>query len=229
MKIVLADDAILLREGLAGLLERAGHEVVGQAWDADEMEKIIHNLAAEDALPDVLVTDVRMPPHMQDDGLKYAVKLRESYPQMGIMILSQYVAPAYARSLFAEGPSGSPSPVKDVGGIGYLLKDRVSRVVDFLRSLQIVADGGVVVDPEVATSLMQQKRSSLDNLTPREFEVLGLMARGLSNSQIAQQLVLSPASISKNVANIFMKLGMTPDEENRRVRAVLEFLTATNH
>lgn len=227
MRIVLADDAALLREGLASLLERAGHKVVAQTDNADDISRIIENLAQNEGLPDMLITDVRMPPHMRDDGLRAAVEVRRSYPELAIMVLSQYVAPAYARTLFATNAAGAPAPSKDIGGIGYLLKDRVSRVVEFFQSLQLVHSGGTVVDPEVASSLMQQKSSSLDSLTPREMEVLELMAQGHSNAEIAEELVLSPASISKNVANIFLKLGMMPDEDNRRVRAVLEYLTAT--
>ncbi|MDO5746384.1 MAG: response regulator transcription factor [Actinomycetaceae bacterium] len=227
MKLVLADDAVLLREGLAGLLERAHHKVIAQTDNARDLPHIIDRLSSANNMPDVLITDVRMPPNMRDDGLKAAVKIRQKYPSLAIMILSQYVAPAYARTLFAESPQGIPAPSRDIGGIGYLLKDRISRVVDFLRSLQMVSTGGIVVDPQVASALMQQKSSSLDSLTPREREVLELMARGRSNTQIAEELILSAASISKHVANIFMKLGMMPDEENRRVRAVLEYLTAT--
>ena len=148
------------------------------------------------------------------------------HPGIGIMVLSQYVASAYATELFngAVGPAGPGDP--SVGGLGYLLKERVARVADFLHSLQIVAAGGVVIDPEVASLLVLDRRTALDALSPREREVLELMARGLSNPQIAQQLVLSAGAVSKHVANLFTKLELPPGEENRRVRAVLAYLTA---
>lgn len=192
MKVFLADDATLVREGLAGILERVGHEVVGQTEDAPATHAAVHALLSADSnAVDVLVTDVRMPPTMTDDGLRVAVDLRA-----------------------------------DRGGLGYLLKERVSRVTDFVHSLSIVAGGGVVVDPEVAVGLVRGKGSTLDALTPRESEVLELMAQGKSNAEIAQALFLSGAAVSKHVANVFMKLGLPAGEENRRVRAVLTYLTA---
>lgn len=211
MRVVVADDSALFREGLVGILERIGHEVVNQAGDANELRM----LPVDDV--DVIVTDVRMPPNMADDGLRAAVDIRERHPRVGIMVLSQYVAPAYATELFKPGAPGT--------GLGYLLKDRVARVADFMRSLEIVASGGVVVDPEVAVSLVRGRSSRLDGLTPREEEILALMAEGLSNTQICERLFLSAAAVSKHVANVFMKLGMTPGEDNRRVRAVLAYLT----
>lgn len=215
MKLIVADDSALFREGLIGLLERQGHEVVAYAATAPELEAV----AAENEA-DVIVTDVRMPPGMANDGLAAAVAIREKQPETGIMVLSQYVAPAYASELFKPG-----APTEGVGGLGYLLKDRVARVADFIRSLKVVAAGGVVVDPEVATSLVQGRPSRLDALTPREVEVLELMAQGLSNQQICNKLYLSSAAVSKHVAAVFTKLGMAPGEENRRVRAVLAYLT----
>jgi DNA-binding NarL/FixJ family response regulator len=217
VKLIVADDSALFREGLVGLLERQGHEIVAQAATAPELLAMAENHEA-----DVVVTDVRMPPGMSDDGLRAAVQLRESHPDMGIMVLSQYVAPAYATRLF--DPS---APSTGTGGLGYLLKDRVARVADFIRSLAVVAAGGVVVDPEVATSLVHGKTSRLDALTAREIEVLELMAQGLSNQQICDKLYLSSAAVSKHVAAVFTKLGMAPGEENRRVRAVLAYLTET--
>lgn len=216
MRLVVADDSALLREGLVGLLERQGHTVLAQAASAPELVTAVEGAVAAGTMPDLVLTDVRMPPGMADDGLKAALELRRAYPQMGILVLSQYVAPAYASDLFAPGGQG---------GVGYLLKDRVSRVADFMRSLNVVASGGVVVDPEVATRLLQARRGALDALTPRELEVLELMAAGLSNQQIAERLVLSGGAVSKHVANVFTKLGLGPDEDNRRVRAVLAYLT----
>lgn len=221
MRIIIADDAALLREGLVGLLERLGHEVVAQAEDAAGMEAVIHAAAVSDGgLPDVVITDVRMPPGMSDDGLRVAVKMRQVYPKLAFLVLSQYVAPEYASTLFTV-------PANQSAGIGYLLKERVSRVADFVRSLTVVAEGGVVVDPEVASQLINGKSRALSGLTPRESEVMELMARGLSNTQICDELVLSAAAVSKHVANIFLKLGLGPSEDNRRVRAVLAYLTAT--
>ncbi|AOZ72014.1 DNA-binding response regulator [Boudabousia tangfeifanii] len=222
MRLIIADDASLLREGLVGLLERLGNEVIAQVEDATALEAAVEAAANSEAgLPDVVITDVRMPPNMRDDGIVTAVKLREKYPHLSLMILSQYVASEYAASLFTERDSGS-------GGLGYLLKDRVSRVADFVQSLQVVAAGGVVVDPEVATQLIAGKNHRLGGLTPREKEVLEMMAQGLSNTQIGEKLFLSPAAVSKHVANVFMKLGLGPGEDNRRVRAVLAYLSATN-
>lgn len=214
MKLIIADDSALFREGIVGILERIGHVIVAQVEDAPSLLS-----ACQRNEVDVVVTDVRMPPNMSDDGMRAAVSIRDRFPRLGIMVLSQYVAPAYAVELFAaEAPVGT-------GGLGYLLKDRVARVADFARSLEIVAAGGVVVDPEVAGSLVRQRTSRLDGLTPREEEVLALMAEGLSNTQICERLFLSSAAVSKHVANVFMKLGMAPGEENRRVRAVLAYLT----
>lgn len=228
MRLVIADDAALLREGLAGLLERQGHEVIAQAASATELEAVVERAVRDGTAPDVVLTDVRMPPTMTDDGLRVALTLRERHAGIGILVLSQYVAPAYAAELFATGRPGIGvgGHEEPTGGIGYLLKDRVSRVADFVRSLGIVAAGGVVVDPEVATRLLQGKRSALDALTPRELEVLELMASGLSNQQIAAELVLSGGAVAKHVANVFAKLDLGPGEENRRVRAVLAYLTA---
>lgn len=226
MKIILADDAILLREGLAGLLDRMGHEIISQAGDAPSLVAEVQAAVQAGNLPDVVVTDVRMPPNMTDDGLRAAVQIREEYPQVAIMVLSQYVAPAYAATLFRSDPLMVTSDSAP-GGTGYLLKERVSRVADFIQSLQVVAQGGVVVDPVVAAKLVREQGNVLAQLTPRENEVLELMARGLSNEQICQSLFLSNAAVSKHVANIFLKLGLGPDEPNRRVRAVLAYLTAT--
>ncbi|KQB86838.1 response regulator transcription factor [Corynebacterium lowii] len=216
LSVVIADDSALLREGVAALLERRGHRIVGQAADSGELMEVMGAFAVQGSLPDVLITDVRMPPNMADDGLKAAVRLRAEHPDLAVMVLSQYVAPAYAVELFAHATSGT----------GYLLKDRVSEVADFLNSLAVVAQGGTVIDPTVASALMASGRSGLGELTPREREVLELMSRGQSNREIAQCLVLSSAAVAKHVSNIFSKLRLSPAEENRRVKAILEYLAA---
>lgn len=216
--VVIADDSALLREGLAGLLDRQGFEVIAQESRADALRQTMVRLAAEGNLPDVLVTDVRMPPTMTADGLQVAIDLKLAHPELAVMVVSQYVAPVYAQQLFAL-PSGPGT-----AGSGYLLKDRVSQVADFVSSLRVVVGGGVVIDPEVARAMMRSSRSGLGGLSRREFEVLELMARGLSNSQIAAELFLSSAAVAKHVSNIFAKLNLEPGEENRRVRAILAFL-----
>ena len=239
MRLVVADDSALFREGLCGLLERRGHTIVATAATAPELSETVRAATARGEAPDLVITDVRMPPTMSDDGLRAAVELRREFPSLGIMVLSQYVAPAYARELFhpaaGAGASGSPAiTTADAngddapGGLGYLLKDRVARVADFVRSLEIVGVGGVVVDPDVAAQLMATTPSLLTELTSREREILELMARGYANSAIAAELYLTGATVSKHVANIFLKLGMQPGEENRRVRAVLAYLTETS-
>ena len=208
---MIAEDGALLRAGLVGLLERAGHAVVAEASDASELEAAV---AGCDPPPDIVITDVRMPPTMTDDGLRAAIRLRTARPKLPIMVLSQYVAPAYAAELLDSTSDA---------GTGYLLKERVGRVADFITSLTVVAEGGVVVDPEVIASMLRS-RSVDSRLTPREREVLALMADGSSNSQIAEKLVVTPAAVAKHVANIFLKLDLGPDQENRRVRAVLAYL-----
>lgn len=217
MRLVVADDAALIRAGLVGLLERAGHQVVAEAADAPELLAQCRKLAEADALPDLVVTDVRMPPDSTDDGLRAAVQLRANYPGLPVLILSQYVAPAYAATLLE---SNAPA------GVGYLLKERVGRVADFIGSVELVAGGGVVVDPEVVGQLLNARRSDprLGRLTRREQEVLALMAKGASNQQIADGLVISVAAVAKHVANIFTKLDLGPNQDNRRVRAVLAYL-----
>lgn len=215
MKIIIADDSALLREGIAGLLERRGHDIVAQAATADELLHVVHSHRDVD----IVLTDVRMPPAMSDDGLRAAVELRAAFPGLAIMVLSQYVAPAYAIELFA---GGSPTS----GGTGYLLKDRISEVAEFLNSLEVVANGGTIIDPTVASTLMSSGRSGLSSLTAREKEVLSLMSIGKSNREIAEELVLSGAAVAKHVSNIFLKLRLDPTEENRRVKAILEYLSA---
>lgn len=217
MRLLVADDAALIRAGLVGLLERAGHQVVAEASDATELVTRCEALARGEGLPDLVIADVRMPPTMTDDGLRAVVDLRERHPGLPVLMLSQYVAPAYAATLLAGRASG---------GVGYLLKERVGRVADFLGSVDLVANGGVVVDPEVVGQLLNAHRGDplLGRLTPREHEVLSLMANGSANQQIAEQLVITPAAVAKHVSNIFAKLDLGPSEDNRRVRAVLAYL-----
>lgn len=194
--LVLADDSALLREGLAGLLERQGYDVVARESDAHALVDRVELMDARACLPDAVIADVRMPPTMRNDGLEAALTIRRRHPAVAIMVLSQYVSAAYARRLFsADAPA-------DAGGTGYLLKDRVSEVADFLGSLRVILSGGMVTDPEVARA----------------------MVRGLSNSQIAVPMVVSGAAVAKHVSAIFLKLGLDPSEENRRVRAILAFL-----
>lgn len=216
MRIWLADDAVLIRDGLAGLLTRQGFEVTQLFDTADQLREAGLN-AAEERLPDVIITDVRMPPTMSDDGLRAALEIREHHPAQAIMVLSQYLAPAYAQRLFAGDRAG---------GTGYLLKEKVGHVADFVRALQVVRDGGVTVDPDVAARMLGQDRG-IQSLTPREREVIALMAQGASNTEIADALVLSTAAVAKHVSNIFQRLGLLHGEENRRVRAILRYLSET--
>ena len=211
-RLVVADDSTLLREGLVGLLERQGFTVVAQETRADGLLDRIRVLKEAGDLPDAVITDVRMPPGMSNDGLKAALQIKAAHPEVAVLVLSQYVAPMYAQELFG---------LQAAGGTGYLLKDRIAEVA----SLRLVLSGGVVIDPEVARSMMRSSRSGLGELSQRELEVLELMAQGLSNAQIAEQLFLSGAAVAKHVSNIFMKLGLAPGEENRRVRAILAFLS----
>lgn len=212
MRILFADDSTLLREALVVLLERLGHEVVATASDAPEL---VRAYTALDTPPDLVITDVRMPPERTDDGLRAALEIRAARPGQPIIALSQYVADRYARDLL----------ILPDGGVGYLLKERVNRIADFDRALRTVAGGGTVIDPEVTRHLLSaRERGPIDALTAREREVLTLMAEGSSNSEIAAQLFLSDAAVRKHVGNIFSGLGLSPADENRRVRAILLFL-----
>ncbi|MFF5175324.1 LuxR C-terminal-related transcriptional regulator [Micromonospora sp. NPDC000089] len=215
MRVLIADDAVLLREGLARLVTEGGHEVVAAVGDGDSMvaELVRHR-------PDVSVVDVRMPPSHTDEGLRAAVRARQLVPRTPILVLSQYVEVAYAEDLLAT-PGG--------GGIGYLLKDRVAAIDEFLDALGRVAAGGTVLDPEVVAQLLVRRRRDdpLRELTPREREVLALMAEGRSNTAIARALVVSDGAVEKHVRNIFTKLGLPPDtDQHRRVLAVLTHLRA---
>ncbi|MFJ7126373.1 response regulator [Streptomyces sp. NPDC098101] len=213
LRVVLAEDGVLLREGLIGLLARFGHEVVAAVGDADALREAV---AAHD--PDVVVTDVRMPPGFQDEGLRAAVALRAERPGLPVLVLSQYVQRSYAADLLDAG---------DGTGVGYLLKDRVGQVEEFLDALVRVADGGTVVDPEVVRQLLRRHRDPLAALTPREREVLGLVAEGHSNGAVARRLVVTEAAVGKHIGNILAKLDLPPAEDtHRRVLAVLTYLKA---
>lgn len=219
MRVVLADDSALIREGVAALLSRRGIDVVQQAHDAPSLLAALADRAED--LPDLVITDVRMPPHMRDDGLQAAVTIRRTYPGVGIVVLSQYVAAQYATTLLAAQPARGRTRA---GGIGYLLKDRVGHVADFVRALSVVEAGGVVIDPDVTQAMMRHSTSGIAHLTPREAEVLALMAKGYSNADIASELVLSDAAIAKHVSSIYLKLGLTPQDDNRRVKAILHYV-----
>lgn len=211
MRIVIADDAVLLREGLIRLLTERGHQVTAAVGDGDALVQ-----AVVTHRPDVSIVDVRMPPSHTDEGLRAAVQARALVPATPILVLSQYVEVSYADDLLATG-----------AGVGYLLKDRVAAIGEFLDALDRVAAGGTVLDPEVITQLFARRRRDdpLRDLTPREREVLGLMAEGHSNTAIARTLVVTDGAVEKHVRNIFTKLDLPPDvEQHRRVRAVLAYL-----
>ena len=211
LRVVLAEDSVLLREGLAGLLTRFGHRVVAAVDDA---AALLAAVAAD--RPDVVVTDVRMPPGFTDEGLRAAVELRRRHPALPILVLSQYVETTYATHLLDSG---------DGTGVGYLLKDRVGRVEEFVEALHRVAAGGTVVDPEVVRQLLRRRRDPLGALTPREREVLALIAEGRSNAAIAGRLVVSDAAVAKHIRAILQKLGLPQaDRDHRRVLAVLAYL-----
>ncbi len=211
MRIVIADDAVLLREGLIRLLTERGHQVAAAVGDGDALVR-----AVVTHRPDVSIVDVRMPPSHTDEGLRAAVQARALVPATPILVLSQYVEVSYADDLLATG-----------AGVGYLLKDRVAAIDEFLDALDRVTAGGTVLDPEVITQLFARRRRDdpLRDLTPREREVLGLMAEGHSNTAIARTLVVTDGAVEKHVRNIFTKLDLPPDvEQHRRVRAVLAYL-----
>src|SRR5688572_24157621 len=209
--MVIADDSLLLREGLQLLLAEAGHEVVSSVIDGPSFVA-----GMLEHRPDIGIVDVRMPPSHTDEGLRAAVAVRRSWPEARLMVLSQYVEVSYADDLLATGD----------GGVGYLLKDRVSDLDDFLGALAAVAAGGTALDPLVVRQLMGRNRDPLADLTPREREVLSLMAEGKSNAAIADALSVSLAGVEKHTQRIFAKLGLLPDDDaaHRRVAAVLRFL-----
>jgi DNA-binding NarL/FixJ family response regulator len=212
VRIVIAEDSVLLRAGLTRLLIDAGDEVVATVGDADALLEVV-----ERHQPELAVVDVRMPPTHTDDGLRAALQIRERWPAIGILVLSQYVEETYATELLAN----------DTGGLGYLLKDRVADVAEFMAAVHRVGDGGTALDPEVVAQLLARtrRRDPLERLSPREREVLGLMAEGRSNGAIARQLVVSDGAVEKHVSNIFTKLDLPPTEhDHRRVLAVLRWL-----
>ena len=212
MRIVIAEDSVLLRAGLTRLLVDAGEEVVASVGDAEELLVVV-----ERHQPDLAVVDVRMPPTHTDDGLRAALEIRRRFPATGILVLSQYVEERYASDLLAV----------DTRGLGYLLKDRVADVAEFLADVRRVGDGGTALAPEVVSQLLARssRRNVIDRLSPREREVLGLMAEGRSNQAIAAELVVSDGAVEKHVSNIFTKLDLLPaEQDNRRVLAVLRWL-----
>jgi len=211
LRIVVADDSALLREGIASLLEDAGHEVVGRSGDAEELMREVRS-----ASPDVAIVDVRMPPGNTVEGLVAAAEIRRSYPSVAVLVLSQHLEPTYMLELVGDNASG----------VGYLLKDRVREVGEFVDAVERVATGGTAFDPEVVKSLVQgRRRSALDDLTDRERAVLTLIAEGRSNRAIAKQLYLSPRAVERHVQGIFQRLGLAETEDdNRRVLAVLALL-----
>ncbi len=212
MKVVIADDSVLLREGLARLLTEAGFEVVGQAGDAEDL---LRKVRAHE--PDLALVDVRMPPTQTDEGLRAAREIRSELPEVSVLVLSQDVEEANASELFADNAEG----------LGYLLKDRVGDLDTFIEAVRRVADGGSALDPEVVSRLLGRRRDDdpLEALSPREREVLEQMAEGRSNAAIAERLVITDRAVEKHVGSIFSKLDLTSDpEDHRRVLAVLRFL-----
>jgi DNA-binding NarL/FixJ family response regulator len=212
VRVVVAEDSVLLREGIVRLLSERGFEVVGQAGDAEDL---LRKVGAHK--PDVVVADIRMPPDNTDDGLRAALEIRKRHPDTGVLVLSAYVEEAYAMELVSD----------TAAGLGYMLKDRVADVDGFIDALRRVAKGGSALDPEVVSRLLGRSRRDdpLSELTPRESEVLELMAEGRSNSAIAEQLVVTERAVEKHVTSIFGKLNLTPAaEDHRRVLAVLTFL-----
>jgi DNA-binding NarL/FixJ family response regulator len=211
VRVVIAEDSVLLQAGLTRLLTEGGFEVAASAADGDELLR-----AVAEHRPGLVVVDVRMPPTHTDEGIQAALVIRRQYPGTAVMVLSQYVEESYAADLLSAGTSA----------VGYLLKDRVARVPDFLDSLHRVADGGTVLDPEVVAQLMaRRRRDPVRRLTPREQEVLRLMAEGRSNTGIAEALRVSHSAVEKYIGSIFTKLGLPPTAtEHRRVLAVLAFL-----
>jgi DNA-binding NarL/FixJ family response regulator len=212
LRVVIAEDSVLMREGIASLLEGAGFEIVGKSSTADDLL-----LKVRSYKPHVAIVDIRMPPNHTDEGLVAAKEIREQHPEVGVLVLSQYVEPSYAMELIAD----------DAEGVGYLLKDRIPDVDEFTSSVRRVAEGGSALDPAIVTQLVGRRRSDdpVETLTPREREVLELMAEGRSNQSIAQKLVVTERAVEKHVTSIFGKLRLPATaEDHRRVLAVLAFL-----
>jgi DNA-binding NarL/FixJ family response regulator len=212
VRILIAEDLVLLREGLAALLTDAGHEIAGAVGDGDALLDAVGQTEA-----DLAIVDVRMPPTQTDEGLRAALEVRRRVPAMAILILSQHVEERYASDLLGAGSQG----------VGYLLKDRVADVQEFLSAVRRVGAGGTAIDPEVVAQLLGRRRRTdvLEDLTPRESEVLGLMAEGHTNAAIAERLVVTHGAVEKHVRNVFIKLGLPQtDQHHRRVLAVLTYL-----
>lgn len=210
MRVVVADDSVLLREGLVRVLQEAGVDVVGAFGDGDSLLAALPELR-----PDLAVLDVRMPPTFRDEGVRTAIRAREIQPGLGILLLSQYVEVAYASELLASGGAG----------VGYLLKDRVASLDELQDAVHRIAGGGTVLDPEVVAHLIGRRSDPLDSLTPREREVLSLMAEGRTNAAIADALFIGTGAVEKNVTSIFQKLGLEDSgSDHRRVLAVLAWL-----
>lgn len=209
MRVVILEDNAILAEGLGLLLGTAGFEVVAVATETEAFAK-----AVAEHHPDVTVVDVRLPPTFTDEGLRAAIEARRLHPGLPVLVFSQYVEEVYAAELLASGTEG----------VGYLLKDRVSRVDEFLDAVRRVAAGGTVLDPEVVSQLMVRRSSPLERLTPREREVLALMAEGLGNTEIAERLVVTEGAVHKHVGNVFLKLDLPMSTGHRRVLAVLAHL-----
>jgi len=210
LRVVVADDSVLLREGLVRVLVEAGVDVVGSYAEAEAMLAELANVN-----PDLIVLDVRMPPTYRDEGVRAAIRARELLPNVGILLLSQYVEVAYAQELLSSGR----------GGVGYLLKDRVASLAQLQDAVERIAAGGTVLDPEVVAQLLGRRHDPLTTLTPREHEVMALMAEGRTNAAIAQQLVIGTGAVEKNVTSIFQKLGLDDSgSDHRRVLAVLAWL-----
>jgi DNA-binding NarL/FixJ family response regulator len=212
--VVLAEDGVLLREGLSGVLRRFGFEVIAAVGEAHSLKAIVAQQK-----PDLVITDIRMPPSFTDEGIRAAVELRSGFPATAVVVLSQYVQDGFASTLLEAG---------DGTRIGYLLKDRVVDLEDFVASLRTVVSGGTVVDPEVVRRLLRRPRDPLADLSAREREVLALLAEGHSNAAIGKRLFITEAAVGKHVGNIFAKLGLPPTQDvNRRVLAVLTYLRTT--
>ena len=210
MRVVIAEDAAVLREGLARLLSDRGHEICATLADAETLRA-----AVAEHRPDAVIADIRMPPTHTDEGLRAAVDIRRDFPSTGVLLFSQYIETRYTARLLESG----------AGGVGYLLKDRVGNVAEFVSALERVAAGGTALDPEVISQLLRRPDAGLASLTAREREVLGLMAEGRSNSGIAGKLVLSGGVVEKHIASIFGKLSLEQEgADNRRVLAVLRYL-----
>ncbi len=214
MRVAIAEDSVLLREGIAHLLDEAGFDVVGQCTDVDDLMLKVRSYS-----PDVVIVDIRLPPTHTDEGLQAALDIRAEHPDVSVLVLSQYIEVGLAMKLLSDSAEG----------VGYLLKDRITDVDDFVAAVKRVADGGSAIDPKIVSTLLARERPDdpVANLTPREREVLELMAAGSSNQGIADELVISIGAVEKHVSSIFDRLGLpSTRNESRRVLAVLLFLRA---